>query len=52
MPLFNFDAPPTTEAPKPAEKPATIVCTIEPGDTGTACGWCGYATGSGHGKKR
>jgi hypothetical protein len=33
-------------------EPKTRVCTISPDDKGEACRYCGYASGSGHGKER
>jgi hypothetical protein len=29
-----------------------VVCTLSPDDKGEQCRWCGFATGSGHGKAR
>jgi hypothetical protein len=29
-----------------------VICTLSPDDKGEQCRWCGYASGSGHGKAR
>lgn len=52
MPIFTFDAPATTDKPA-AEKPApVVVCTLADSDRGDRCRWCGWPSGSGHGKER
>mgnify|MGYP001558854797 CR=1 FL=1 len=33
------------------EKPVTILCTLDPSDSGPRCLACGWAAGPGHGKR-